>query len=451
MSQHDFDLFVIGAGSGGVRCARFSAALGARVAIAEDRYFGGTCVNVGCIPKKLFVNAAHFSEEMETAFSYGWNVPVAQFDWPTLIANKDREISRLNGIYRSLLENAKVQVVEGRAVLKGPHEIDVGGKRFTSRHILIATGSWPVMPSIPGIEFALDSNDFFFLPNLPDRVLVVGGGYIAVEFAGILNNLGVDTTLSYRGELFLRSFDQDIRQHLRDALVAKKIKLRFQHQVVALEKRPDGKILATDSTGACDQFDAVIYATGRAPNADSLGLEHTAVQRDERGAIRVNDYFQSDEPSVYAIGDVIGRVQLTPVALAEGMAVAQTLFGPSPKTVNYAAIPTAVFSQPAVGTVGLTETQAREQGIDVAIFRSTFTPLKLSLAEKKEKTLMKLVVDKATDRVLGAHMVGPDAGEIIQGIAIAIGMGATKVQFDQTIGIHPTSAEEFVTMRTPVA
>lgn len=449
MSQHDFDLFVIGAGSGGVRCARFSAALGARVAIAEDRYFGGTCVNVGCIPKKLFVNAAHFSEEMETAVSYGWSVPATRFDWPTLIANKNREISRLNGIYRSLLENANVQVVEGRAVLKGPHEIEVAGKRFTSRHILIATGSWPSLPSIPGIEFALDSNDFFFLPSLPRRALVVGGGYIAVEFAGILKNLGVDTTLSYRGELFLRNFDQDVRLHLRDAMAAKNIQLRFEHQVVALERLPDGNIRVTDSAGACELFDAVVYATGRAPNADGLGLEHTAVERDARGAIKVNDYFQTDEPSIYAIGDVIGRVQLTPVALAEGMAVAQTLFGSAAKSVNYAAIPTAVFSQPAVGTVGLTEAQAREQGIEVAIFRSTFTPLKLSLAEKKEKTLMKLVVDKANDRVLGAHMVGPDAGEIIQGIAIAIGMGATKSQFDQTIGIHPTSAEEFVTMRTP--
>ena len=451
MSQYDFDLFVVGAGSGGVRCARFSAALGARVAIAEDRYFGGTCVNVGCVPKKLFVNAAHFNEEVETAFSYGWNVPAATFDWPTLIANKNREISRLNGIYRSLLENSKVQVVEGRAVLKGPHEVEVSGRRFTSRYILIATGSWPQMPSIPGIELALDSNDFFFLPKLPERALVVGGGYIAVEFAGILQNLGVSTTLSYRGELFLKNFDQDIRQHLRDALKAKGVQLRFQHEVKALEKLADGKIQVTDAAGSKEQFDAVIYATGRKPNIDGLGLEHTRVQQDKKGAIQVDDYFKTQEPSIYAIGDVIGRVQLTPVALAEGMAVAQTLFGSAPKSVNYDAIPTAVFSQPPVGTVGLTEAQAREQGADVVIFRSVFTPLKLSMAEKKEKTLMKLVVNKATDKVLGAHMVGPDAGEIIQGIAIAIGMGATKAQFDQTIGIHPTSAEEFVTMRTPAS
>lgn len=450
MSQYDFDLFVIGAGSGGVRCARFSAALGARVAIAEDRYFGGTCVNVGCIPKKLFVNAAHFAEERETAFSYGWDVPPANFDWPTLMGNKDREITRLNGVYRSLLENAKVQVVQGRAVITGPHAVDVDGQHYSARYILVATGSWPVMPDIPGIEFALDSNDFFHLSNLPGRALIVGGGYIAVEFAGILKNLGVDVTLSYRGDLFLRGFDRDIRQHLRDVLAAKQIQLQFSHQIKALEKLPDGEIRVTDSSGASAVYDAVICATGRAPNSHNLGLENTSVKRNEHGAIQVDEFFCTDEPGIYAIGDVIDRIQLTPVALAEGMAVASTLFGVVPKSVDYENIPTAVFSQPSVGTVGLTEDQARQRGLDVVIFRSTFTPLKLSLAERKEKTLMKLVVDRASDKVLGAHMVGPESGEIIQGMAIAIKMGATKAQFDQTIGIHPTSAEEFVTMRTPV-
>lgn len=450
MNQYDYDLFVIGAGSGGVRCARFSAALGARVAIAEDRYFGGTCVNVGCIPKKLFVNAAHFADERETAFSYGWDVPSAHFDWSTLVANKDREIARLNGIYRSLLENAKVTVMQGRAMVAGPNSVTVDGKCFSARYILIATGSWPVMPDIPGIEYALNSNDFFHLSKLPDRALIVGGGYIAVEFAGILKNLGVDTALSYRGDLFLRGFDHDIRQHLRDVLAARQIHLQFNHRITSLEKLPDGAVRVTDSSGTSTNYDAVICATGRAPNSDKLGLERTQVRRNERGAIRVDDYFQTDEPGIYAIGDVIDRVQLTPVALAEGMAVASTLFGGKSKSVDYRNIATAVFSQPSVGTVGLTEEQARDQGFDVVIYRSTFTPLKLSLMDKKEKTLMKLVVDRASDRVLGAHMAGPEAGEIIQGIAIAIGMGATKAQFDQTIGIHPTSAEEFVTMRTPV-
>ncbi len=450
MNQYDYDLFVIGAGSGGVRCARFSAALGARVAIAEDRYFGGTCVNVGCIPKKLFVNAAHFADERETAFSYGWDVPSAHFDWSTLVANKDREIARLNGIYRSLLENAKVTVMQGRAMVAGPNSVTVDGKCFSARYILVATGSWPVMPDIPGIEYALNSNDFFHLSKLPDRALIVGGGYIAVEFAGILKNLGVDTALSYRGDLFLRGFDHDIRQHLRDVLAARQIHLQFNHRITSLEKLPDGAVRVTDSSGTSTNYDAVICATGRAPNSDKLGLERTQVRRNERGAIRVDDYFQTDEPGIYAIGDVIDRVQLTPVALAEGMAVASTLFGGKSKSVDYRNIATAVFSQPSVGTVGLTEEQARDQGFDVVIYRSTFTPLKLSLMDKKEKTLMKLVVDRASDRVLGAHMAGPEAGEIIQGIAIAIGMGATKAQFDQTIGIHPTSAEEFVTMRTPV-
>jgi glutathione reductase (NADPH) len=450
LSNYDYDLFVIGAGSGGVRCARMSASMGARVAVAEERYFGGTCVNVGCVPKKLFVYAAHLREDLHTAASFGWTVDNAHFHWPTLLENKNREIARLNGIYRSILANAGVDIMEGRATIAAPHQIAINGRIVTARNILIATGGWPVKPDVPGIEHAITSNEFFHLPELPNTALIVGGGYIAVEFAGILHNLGVQTTLSYRGPLILRGFDQDIRQHVCNAMSAKGIAFQFNHRITALTKLPDGKIQVVDSNGRILAVDCVIMATGRSPNTRGLGLENTAAERDVHGAILVDDRFQTAEPGIFAVGDVINRIQLTPVALAEGMALAHYLFGTGSGEVDYRNIPTAVFSQPSIGTLGLSEEQAREQGFDVVIFRSTFTPMQQSLSDIKEKTLMKLVVDRASDKVLGAHMVGPDAGEIIQGLAIAIRMGATKKQFDQTIGIHPTAAEEFVTMRSPV-
>lgn len=450
MSSYDYDLFVIGAGSGGVRCARVSASMGARVGIAEERYFGGTCVNVGCVPKKLFVYAAHVHEDLHTAQSFGWQIESARFHWPTLLENKNREIARLNGIYRSLLSNAGVDILEGRATIEAPHQIAINGKTITAQNILVATGGWPVKPDIPGIEHAITSNEFFFLPQLPASALVVGGGYIAVELTGILHNLGVDTTLSYRGPLILRGFDTDVRQHVYQAMQAKGISFLLNHSITALDKLPDGSIQLTDSAGKVRKVECVLMATGRHPNCEGIGLENTAVMRDDHGAILVDEDFRTNEPSVYAIGDVINRVQLTPVALAEGMSVAHHLFGKGGYKVDYRNIPTAVFSQPSIGTVGLSEEDAREQGFNVRIFRSTFTPMQHSMADAKEKTLMKLVVDSVTDKVLGAHMVGPDAGEIIQGIAIAINMGATKAQFDQTIGIHPTAAEEFVTMRTAV-
>lgn len=450
MSSYDYDLFVIGAGSGGVRCARMSAAMGVRVAIAEERYFGGTCVNVGCVPKKLFVYAAHVHEDLHTAKSFGWQIDNARFQWPVLLENKNREIARLNGIYRNLLSNAGVDILEGRATLSAPGKISINGKTVTARNILIATGGWPVKPDIPGAELAITSNEFFFLPELPKSALVVGGGYIAVEFAGILHNLGVHTGVSYRGQLILRGFDEDVRQHVFNAMQEKGIDFHFNHKITALKKLPDGKIEVVDGNGQALQVDCVVMATGRRPLSDGLGLEHTKVTLDTHGAICVDDNYQTTEPGIYAIGDVINRVQLTPVALAEGMAVAHQLFGKDYRPVDYQNIPTAVFSQPSIGTVGLSEEKAREQGFNVRIFRSTFTPMQRSMSDVKEKTLMKLVVDKDTDKVLGAHMVGPDAGEIIQGIAIAIKMGATKAQFDQTIGIHPTAAEEFVTMRVPV-
>ncbi|OJT47914.1 glutathione-disulfide reductase [Pseudomonas moraviensis] len=449
---YDFDLYVIGAGSGGVRAARFAAGFGAKVAVAESRYLGGTCVNVGCVPKKLLVYGAHFAEDFEQASGFGWNLGEANFDWATLIANKDREINRLNGIYRNLLVNSGVTLHEAHAKIVGPHEVEVNGERFTAKNILIATGGWPQIPEIPGHEHAIGSNEAFFLKELPKRVLVVGGGYIAVEFAGIFHGLGANTTLLYRGDLFLRGFDGSVRKHLQEELTKRGLDLQFNADIARIDKQADGSLKATLKDGRVLEADCVFYATGRRPMLDNLGLENTDVQLDDKGFIKVDDEYQTTEPSILALGDVIGRVQLTPVALAEGMAVARRLFKPEQyRPVDYKMIPTAVFSLPNIGTVGLSEEEARESGHEVVIFESRFRPMKLTLTDCQEKTLMKLVVDAKTDKVLGCHMVGPDAGEIVQGLAIALKAGATKRDFDDTIGVHPTAAEEFVTMRTPVS
>lgn len=448
----DLDLFVIGAGSGGVRAARFAAGFGARVAVAESRYLGGTCVNVGCVPKKLLVYGAHYSEDIEQAKGFGWTTGQPQFDWITLIENKNREIERLNGIYRNLLVNSGVILHEGHARIVDKNTVEVNGQRYTTANILIAVGGWPQVPDIPGKEHAITSNEAFFLKTLPRRVLVVGGGYIAVEFASIFNGLGSETVNIYRRELFLRGFDMSVREHLREELTKKGVKLKFNADVVSIEKRADGTLVATLQDGSIIETDCVFFATGRRPMLDNLGLENTAVKLNEAGFIAVDDEYRTSEPSVLAIGDVIGRVALTPVALAEGMAVARRLFRPEEyRKVDYAMIPTAVFSLPNIGTVGLTTEQARKEGYEVKVFESRFRPMKLTLTESQEKTLMKLVVDAKTDRVLGCHMVGPEAGEIMQGIAVALKAGATKQVFDETIGIHPTAAEEFVTLRTPVA
>ena len=450
---YDFDLFVIGAGSGGVRAARFAAGYGARVAVAESRYLGGTCVNVGCVPKKLLVNGAHFAEDFEQAQGFGWSLSgEAKFDWPTLIANKNREIERLNGIYRNLLEGSGVTLFEGHARLLDAHSVELGGQRYSARHILIATGGWPHIPQIPGHEHAIGSNEAFFLKQLPKRVLVVGGGYIAVEFASIFHGLGAQTSLLYRRELFLRGFDGAVREHLRQELSKRGLDLQFNSDIERIDKQPDGSLLATLRDGRVLETDCVFYATGRRPMLDNLGLENTAVELDERGYIKVDEHYQTSAPSILALGDVIGRVQLTPVALAEGMAVARRLFKPEEyRKVDYRTIPTAVFSLPNIGTVGLSEEQAREEGYRVDVYESRFRPMKLTLTECQERTLMKLVVDADSDRVLGCHMVGPEAGEIVQGLAVALKAGATKQIFDETIGVHPTAAEEFVTMRTPVS
>ena len=448
---YEFDLFVIGAGSGGVRAARFAAGFGAKVAVAESRYLGGTCVNVGCVPKKLLVYGAHFAEDFEQASGFGWSLGEASFDWATLIANKDREIHRLNGIYRNLLVNSGVTLMEGHAKITGPHEMEVNGQRHSAKHILIATGGWPQIPQIPGHEHAISSNEAFFLKELPKRVLVVGGGYIAVEFAGIFHGLGAKTSLLYRGEMFLRGFDGAVRKHLHEELTKRGMDVQFNADIARIDKQPDGSLKATLKDGSELITDCVFYATGRRPMLDNLGLENTGVTLDKRGFVEVDDLYQSAEPSILAIGDVIGRVQLTPVALAEGMAVARRLFKPEQyRAVDYNMIPTAVFSLPNIGTVGLSEEQAIEDGHKVQIFESSFRPMKLTLTECQERTLMKLVVDADTDKVLGCHMVGPEAGEIVQGLAIALKAGATKQHFDETIGVHPTAAEEFVTMRTPV-
>ncbi|MGV8917685.1 MAG: glutathione-disulfide reductase [Pseudomonas sp.] len=449
---YDFDLYVIGAGSGGVRAARFSAGFGARVAIAESRYLGGTCVNVGCVPKKLLVYGAHYSEDFDHAQSFGWTAGKAEFDWATLINNKNREIHRLNDVYRSLLTNSGVTLHEGHAKLVDPHHVEINGEVHSAEHILIATGGWPQVPEFPGSEHAITSQDAFFLNTLPKRIVVVGGGYIAVEFASIFNGLGADVTQLYRGELFLRGFDGSVRVHLKEELIKHGIDVQFNADIERIDKQADGTLQLSLKDGRQLNTDCVFYATGRRPMVDNLGLENTQVKLDKDGYIAVDKLYQTSEPSILALGDIIGGVQLTPVALAEGMAVARRLFKPEAyRPVDYAHIATAVFSLPNIGTVGLTEEEARKAGHEVKIFESRFRPMKLSMTDDQERTLMKLVVDAQTDRVLGCHMVGPDAGEIVQGLAVALKAGATKQIFDDTIGVHPTAAEEFVTLRTPVA
>lgn len=449
---YDFDLFVIGAGSGGVRAARFAAGYGARVAVAESRYLGGTCVNVGCVPKKLLVFGAHYAEDIGQAQGYGWTIDGATFDWSSLIANKSQEIQRLNGIYRNLLVDGGVSLFEAHARLVDAHTVEVAGQRYSAEHILVATGGWPFVPEIPGHEHAITSNEAFYLERLPRRVLVVGGGYIAVEFASIFHGCGADTKLLYRGELFLRGFDGSLRDHIKDELIKKGMDLQFKSDIARIDKLADGSLLATLEDGRTLEADCIFYATGRRPMLDGLGLAELGIELDERGFIAVDEEYRTSVPSVLAIGDVIGRVQLTPVALAEGMAVARRLFKPEEyRKVDYALIPTAVFSLPNMATVGLTEEQARERGYKVTVYESRFRPMKLTMTQSLERSLMKLVVDAQTDRVLGCHMVGPDAGEIMQGLAVALKAGATKRVFDETLGIHPTAAEEFVTMRTPAA
>ena len=448
MAERDYDLFVLGAGSGGVRAARTAAALGAKVAIAEERYLGGTCVNVGCVPKKLFVYASHFADEFREAAGFGWRVGERAFDWSVLLANKNREIQRLNGIYADLLEKSGAERFDGRAVITGENSVAINGKQITAERLLVATGGWPHIPEIPGRAHVISSNEAFFLERLPARAVVVGGGYIAVEFACIFNGLGVDTTLIYRGELFLRGFDRECRAFLAQEMEKKGVTLRFNTKVSKIEKR-NGQLAADLGPAGTLETDLILYATGRRPNTQGLGLEAAGVRLNDKGAVLVNEQWQSSAPSIYAIGDVTDRMNLTPVATAEGTALARNLYNGEARRVDYRDIPTCIFSQPQLGSVGLTEEQARVQFQQVEVYKSGFTHLKHTLSGSDEKTLMKLIVDKQTDRVVGAHLVGADAGEIAQGLGIALKAGATKAVFDATIGIHPTAAEELVTMREP--
>ena len=448
MADKDFELFVIGAGSGGVRAARMAAGFGARVAVAEDRYMGGTCVNVGCVPKKLYVYASEFGKGFEDARGFGWQSEKAAFHWATLRDNKKNEISRLNAIYRNLLSGVDATLIEGRASIIDAHTVAVGEQLYTTERILVATGGWPHIPEFPGSDLAITSNEVFDLERFPERLVVVGGGYISVEFAGIFNGLGSRVTQLYRGPLFLRGFDPDIRAHAAQEIAKSGVDLRFETNVTAITQGAEG--LQVDLTdGTTLEADVVLYATGRRPHLHGLGLENVNVTQTGDGYIAVDQHFRTSEPSIWALGDVTGGMELTPVALAEGMAFARREFGGLDATPEYDFIPTAVFCQPNIGTVGFTEEQALAEFGDIELYKSTFKPMKHTISGRDERSFMKLIVDRASDRVVGVHMVGPDAGEIMQGIAIALKAGATKAVFDQTIGIHPTAAEEFVTMREP--
>lgn len=450
MSDYDYDLFTIGGGSGGVRGARIAASYGAKVALAEDKDLGGTCVNVGCIPKKLLVYASHFAEDFEDAKAFGWDVEAKGFDWKMLIANKDKEIARLNRIYADLLEKAGVTIYRARATIVDPHTVDVDGERITAKYILVATGGRPRLPHGHGDHLVQTSDDMFALDALPERIVIVGGGYIATEFAGIFHGLGSKVTQIYRGDLFLRGFDRDVRLILSEQMRKKGIDLRFNTTLEALDEGDNG-LVATCDKGSNTECDAVLFAIGRVPNSRGIGLEEAGVQLGEEGAVSVDDYGKTSVDSIYAVGDVTDRIQLTPVALAEGMAVAATLFDGRPTKPDHINVPSAVFSQPSVATVGMTQEEATREHGDLRIYRSAFRPLRHTLTGREEKSMMKLVVAADSDRVLGVHIVGPDAGEILQGFAVALKMGVTKKQLDQTIGIHPTAAEELVTMRQPLA
>ena len=449
MADYDYDLFTIGAGSGGVRASRMAANYGAKVAVAEEYRVGGTCVIRGCVPKKLFVYASQFSEAFEDAGGFGWTVGDTSFSWTKLIAAKDKEIDRLNGLYIKGLDAAGVEIFQTRAVLKDAHTVHlVDEKRdVTADKILIATGAWPVMPDVPGVEHAMTSNEAFHLDRLPERIVIVGGGYIAVEFAGIFNGLGVETTLLYRGEEILRGFDDDLRTTLHAEMEKKGMEIITGHVFERIDKQADGSLKGTITGGHVIDTDAIMFATGRAPNSAGLHLEHLGVELKENGAIAVDKYSQTSVPNIYAVGDVTDRANLTPVAIREGAAVAETLFNDNPIAVDHSTIPTAVFSQPEIGTVGLTEAQARAQHTNVDIYKSTFRPMIATLSGRDEKMMMKLIVDGDTDRVLGVHMIGHGAGEMAQTVGIAVAMGATKAQFDATVAVHPTAAEELVTMK----
>ena len=444
----EYDLVVIGAGSGGVRAARVAANAGAKVAIIEEYRVGGTCVIRGCVPKKLFVYAARYADTFEVAESFGWTVD-AKFDWPTLVRNKDKEIARLEAAYVAGLEKPGVEIIRDRAVLTGPHSVrlEKSGRTLTARILLVATGGHPSVPDIPGKELAITSNEAFDLPQLPHSILIDGGGYVAVEFATVFAGLGVDTTIIYRGDRVLRGFDEDMRVGLEAGLRSHGIKLIYQTTVTSL-RQAGSDIVASFSDGVDAPFGAVMFATGRVPNVAGFGLAETGVTLTDGGAIAVDAYSQTSIPSIYAVGDVTNRSQLTPVAIREGQAFADTVFNNKPTAVDHSQIGTAVFAEPEVATIGLTETAAASQG-DIDVFIARFRPMKNTLSSKGDRMIMKLVTAANGGKVLGLHILGPEAAELVQLAAIAIGMQATKADFDHAMAMHPTAGEELVTFKAP--
>lgn len=448
MSQYDYDLITVGAGSGGVRASRLSAKFGAKVAVIEESRYGGTCVMRGCVPKKLLVYGAHFAEHFEDALGFGWSVEGARHDWGALVASKDKELDRLEGVYLRMLRDAGVELINGRGVLVDPHTVEVNGKRLTADKILVAVGGWPAIPDVPGKEYVITSNEALDLPERPKRILIVGGGFIAVEFAGIFNALGSEVHEIIRAGQILRGFDNDVRATLAEEMEKKGVQIHRDCVVRSIEKTNDGYSVFFDQ-GDELVVDCVMYATGRAPNTATMGLTELGVKLTKKHAVAVDEHNRSNVESIFAIGDATDRVNLTPVAINEGRVFAENNFNDNPVTLDYANIPSAVFSHPPVSVVGLTEDQARKNH-QVQVYISRFRPMKHTLSGRTEYIMMKMIVDKETDKVLGIHMVGDDAPEIIQGLAVALKCGATKAQFDSTIGIHPTAAEEFVTMRDPV-
>ena len=448
MSGFDYDLFVIGGGSGGVRAARMASQSGAKVAITEEYRYGGTCVIRGCVPKKLMVYASSFHEAFEDAAGFGWTVGESHFDWSTLIANKDKEIARLEGIYAKNLGLAGVEVMQGRATVADPHTVDMGGKKITAKHILVATGGTPFVPELEGSEHAITSNEIFHLDALPKRAVVVGGGYIASEFACILKGLGSEVTQLYRRDLILRGFDDEVRKHVSDEMIKKGIDIRYGADVAKIEKGASG-LTVTLNDASTIEADQVLYATGRIPNTAGMGLAEAGVNLGRKGEVVVDEWSQTNVPSIFAVGDVTDRMALTPVAIREGAAFVETVFNANPTKPDHAMVPTAVFTQPEIGTVGLTEEQAREAG-EIEVYSASFRPMIATLSGRDEKMLMKMIVAKSDQKVLGVHIVGHGAGEMIQLAGVAVKMGATKADFDRTVAVHPTAAEELVTMKTPV-
>ena len=445
--QYDYDLFVIGAGSGGVRAARMAASTGARVVIAEEKYLGGTCVNVGCVPKKLFVYASHCSEEFKDAKGFGWEIGESRFNWSTLIENKNKEIERLNGIYKKLLENAGVNIIYGRARLKSSHSIEIDGKVITAEKILVTVGATPSVPEFPGSEHVISSDQVFFLPKLPEKIVIVGGGYIAVEFAGIMDGLGVETHLIYRGDKLLKNFDQPSAQFAAKEMQKKGVNIHYSTNITHIEKQSDGTLICTLDNGESLTASQIMYATGRKSLTKDLGIEKVGLTTRNNATIETNEQFQTSVPSIYALGDVIGTPELTPVATAQAMVFVNQQYGDGSKSISYENIPTAIFCQPNIGTVGLSEEALKAKGVSIDVYQSEFKHLKHTLSGSEERVLMRMLVEKNSQKVVGMHMVGPDAGELIQGFAVAVKAELTKDQFDATIGIHPTMAEEFVTLR----